>query len=191
MENLQLTRDELNLLTNLIGKELTEVNSDSWSSELLFDNFSISVEPDEIHLPTEKNLFGDIVTLRLRKRTSNNQNYIGESELIHYGFITDIIRLECYVEIENPHQVEAIELIPGFQIPAGQGWTNNILMPNADQNNFDKKKVLLGLHFKTTTKNNFTLYTDAVGYFVLIQIGQQLPDILKNKCEQISIKNVT
>ena len=187
MESLLLKLDEMNLLASIIGKELKAVQFGIWSTELCFDDFSLFVEPDEINIPTEENHWGHIVTLRIEKMTTNHQHTIGESELKNCGLITNIIRIECLVEIEKPRQVESIEIIPSIIVPAGQGWTNNIYSPTDIAHKGYMNQTLLGLRFETQFQINFTLYSDAVGYFVLYQQGRQLPQIFKDNCEQIKI----
>ena len=93
MKNLLLKPDEMNLLASIIGKELKAVQFGIWSTELCFDDFSLFVEPDEINIPTEENHWGHIVTLRIKKMTTNHQHIIGESELKNCGLITNIIRI--------------------------------------------------------------------------------------------------
>ena len=72
-----------------------------------------------------------------------------------------------------------------MEIPSGQGWTNNIYHPKDNKERINEKRTLLGLQFETNLDFVFTLFSDAVGFFVHIKIGKELPKELKEKCEII------
>ena len=187
MDNLLLTKDELNLLSKLIGQELKEVRFDGWSAQLFLEAISLSIQPDELYFPTDSNPNGDIVTLRINKIAKKGQQINEKAVLTNCGHILDILQLESLVKIENPRQVEAKEIL-GVEIPAGQGWSNNIYNPTNKTDKSNLHRTLLGLRFHTDKDDYFTFYSDAVGFFVRYQKGRELPKDLKDKCEKIEIK---
>jgi len=187
MDNLLLTTEELTLLIDLLGQELIEVRLE-WSAELLFETVSISIQADEIPIPTENNPWGDIDTLRIKKMTRDDIHIDEQTVLTNCGNITDIFRLESLVEIENPRQVEAAEIL-GVEMPAGQGWNISIYNPDDIIPKDNLHRTLLGLQFKTDKDVEFTFYTEGVGFYVRYYKGQGLPEELKDKCERIKIPN--
>ena len=186
MNNLLLTKKELEILTDIIGQDLTVVRYDRWSAQLSIENTSISIEPDEISVPTLKNPSGDIVTLRIKLMTIDDKHIIDNTELTNCGKIIEIIRLESLVEIEDPRQVQSTTVL-NVEIPAGIGWNNNIYSPSKESANSNTFRTLLGLQFSTDKSFTFTFFTDAVAYFVQYYLGQGLPSELKGKCDKIKI----
>lgn len=187
MNSLLLTEQEISLLYNLVGQNLRKVEYDHWSAQLHLDRMVISIQPDEISMPTDYNPYGDIVTLRIGELRENSPLIVDHSVLIDCGQITDIFRLESLVEIEVPMPVEAWKLL-GVEVPAGLGWSNIIFNPNGQTQKTDLPRTLLGLQFETDQGLCFTFYSNTMGYFVRCHQGCELPDTLKDRCAKIKIK---
>jgi hypothetical protein len=182
LNQLTFNSEEVKALSSIIGQELIQVKYDSWSAALLFNGISLSLTPDEIDIPTEENPFGDIVTLRIGRRSDNIQEH-EYSVLENCGKVKNVWCLESSVEIENPRQVEESDLIAGVKIPAGKGWSNNIYTPTLQEKE-GLYRAILGIQIETVNGVWFCLYTDAVGFFVLFHEGNELPEELNGKCEK-------
>lgn len=189
LDHLKLNREELRILSSLIGQELVAVNYDSLTGEIVLKNNLLSLTPDEIDIPTDSNPYGDIVTLRIEEKKESILIQ-DNSVLIKCGRVKSIWCLESLVEIENQKPVKESELVENVMLSAGLGWTNNIYNPTAAHPK-GIYKALLGLQFETDNGTTFTFYTDAVGFFVLFHNGKSLPEPLLGNCERIEINNLT
>jgi hypothetical protein len=186
LNQLTFSSEEVKALSSVIGQDLIEVKYDSWSTELLFNGIVLSLIPDEIDIPTQANPYGDIVTLRIGRRSESILEH-EYSVLENYGKIRNVWSLGSLVEIESPRPAEESELIAGIKVPAGMGWNNNIYKPTTHRNN-GLYQVTLGVQIETDKEVCFSLYTDAVGFFVLFYNGNDLPEELKGKCEKRKIE---
>ncbi|MFD2246992.1 hypothetical protein [Pontibacter ruber] len=186
LDQLTFRPDEVKALSSIIGQELLEVRYDSWSAELLFKAIALSLTPDEIDIPTEGNPYGDIVTIRVYSRSDSviPSEY---SVLQDCGMVRNVWILESSVEIENPRQVEESELIAGVKVPRGLGWNNNIYKSTTHGND-GLYRATLGIQVETVNGIWLSLYTDAVGFFVLFHKGNELPEELNDKCEKRKIE---
>lgn len=187
LDQLTFKPEEVKALSSIIGQELSAVRYDSWTAELLFNALALSFTPDEIDIPTEGNPYGDIVTVRV---DCKSESVIPSecSVLQDCGMVRNVWSLECLVEIESSRPVDESELIAGVKVPAGMGWNNNIYKPTIHQKE-GLYRATLGIQIETDNGVWFSLYTDAVGFFVLFHEGTELPEELNGKCEKRKIEN--
>jgi hypothetical protein len=187
---LLLTEPEIEILQSLISCELKEVVTISWLFiDLIFDHKRIRIEPDDLPILSEKNIYADAVTLRITDISGTNLTKMQTETLEKQpGKITEIALLESLISSTNLKKRPKFEY-NGAEIPEGYEYNIELFNPLEKKDNKYLNRTLLGIKFRTSETDGFTIYSNGKGLAVYYNKGTGSPLELKNNIEEIKLKN--